>query len=243
MSRAVKADYDFDKELFAEALVKAIGVRTQAKFAQEASVSPAYLSRYINKSVDNAPIPDTLRKIAAASMGVLSYEELLIAAGYDPDKHKVKNIYNNSIRNDFMDGFIETIKKNGITLTNRENISNQFYSPAERFTVTGAPFEDLYLVLYPENSDGKPDRTIKDKMDYIYGVLATQDSTKSAKATIITDSMKIFKQLTATNPYYLSMYVSILLIDPDECTPFIERYLPSALPENEEVLKCNIGVE
>ncbi len=55
--------------------------------------------------------------------------------------------------------------------------------------------------------------------------------------------MKIFKQLTGTNPYYLSMYVSILLIDPDECTPFIERYLLSALPENEDILKCNIEVE
>lgn len=243
MSRAVKADYDFDKELFADTLIKAIGARTQVKFSQDAGVSPAYLNRYLNKSVDKAPIPDTLRKIASASMGVLSYEELLIAAGYDPDKHKEQNIYNNSVRNNFMDGLVETIKKYGITLSNHENISNQFYSPAERFTVTGAPFEDLYLVLYPENNDGKPDRTIKDKMDYIYGVLATQDSTKSAKTTIITDSMKIFKQLTATNPYYLSMYVSILLIDPDECTPFIERYLPSALPENEDVLKCNIGVE
>ena len=243
MSRAVKADYDFDKDIFADALIKAIGTRTQAKFAQDAGVSPAYLNRYIHKSVDKAPIPDTLRKISTASMGVLSYEELLIAAGYDPDKHKEKNIYNNAVRSEFIDGLIDSMKQYEISLTERTNISNQFYSPAEKYTAINAPFDELYLVFYPENSDGQTDRTIKDKMDYIYGVLATQDSDKKAKATIITDSMKIFKQLTATNPYYLSMYVSILLIDPDECTPFIERYLPSALPENEDILKCNIGVE
>lgn len=110
MSRAVKADYDFDKELFADTLIKAIGARTQVKFSQDAGVSPAYLNRYLNKSVDKAPIPDTLRKIASASMGVLSYEELLSAAGYNPDKHKEQNIYNNSVRNDFIDGLVETIK-------------------------------------------------------------------------------------------------------------------------------------
>lgn len=85
------------------------------------------------------------------------------------------------------------MKEYVITLTGRMNISNEFYSPAEKYTALNAPFEDLYLIFYPENCDGQSDRNIKDKMDYIYGVLTTQDSDKKAKATIITDSMKIFK--------------------------------------------------
>ena len=77
MSKAVKADHEFDIERYAGLLLKAKGERTQAKFAEEAGLSIAYISKHLNKRIDKAPIPSTLKKIAAVASNDVTYEELL----------------------------------------------------------------------------------------------------------------------------------------------------------------------
>ena len=87
MSRAVPLDHDFNKELFAELLKKAQGDRQQNTFAEDIGMSKTYLNAYLGGKKDKPLTPSTIRRIAEASGNRVSYEELLCASGYAPEKH------------------------------------------------------------------------------------------------------------------------------------------------------------
>lgn len=86
MSRNVKTDHEFNKELFAELLVKAIHADTLCSFAERANISKGLLSLYVNKKRETPPEPRSIQRIAEVTRQV-SLEELLEAAGYDSSKH------------------------------------------------------------------------------------------------------------------------------------------------------------
>lgn len=77
----------FNSEAFAELLQQAIGHDTQASFARKAEISTPYLSKYINKRFKNAPAPMTLKRIADASSGSISYNDLMSVCGYASNDH------------------------------------------------------------------------------------------------------------------------------------------------------------
>lgn len=80
----------FNKETFSEILTKIYKTYSnQRDFADATEVNRAYLSQYMNKKLDNPPTPKILEKIANASKGVTSYEELMLVCGY------FDNFYNN----------------------------------------------------------------------------------------------------------------------------------------------------
>lgn len=72
----------FDKEEFSRLLVKARGDRNNKQYADDCGVSRSYVSGYINKSINNAPTPIIIQKLASKADGGVSYEELMKAAGY-----------------------------------------------------------------------------------------------------------------------------------------------------------------
>ena len=87
MRRKELTDYPFNKESFREVIIKARGDRSQAEFAQDCDLSYAYLNKYANGKLSDAPTIGTIKKISVATKTV-SYEELLTAAGYDAEKYK-----------------------------------------------------------------------------------------------------------------------------------------------------------
>lgn len=84
----------FNKKLFSELLLKIKGTRTLTKFAEETGTSIAHLSRMVNEKLDSAPSPETLKKLLSKSQGNVTYEELMMAAGY---------INSRTSLNDFLD--------------------------------------------------------------------------------------------------------------------------------------------
>lgn len=73
----------FNKEDFSKLLIRARGDRNNKQYAEDSGVSRAYISGYINKSIDNAPTPEIIKKLANNSDDSnISYEDLMKAAGY-----------------------------------------------------------------------------------------------------------------------------------------------------------------
>ena len=68
---------------------------TMTDFGKKASLDRTYISKYINKRLENPPTPKILEKIAIASNGITSYEELMQICGYSEEtiENIVYNIY------------------------------------------------------------------------------------------------------------------------------------------------------
>lgn len=73
----------FDKEKFSR-ILNAIykTYPNQRDFANAMGTSRGYLSQYINMKFDNPPTPKILQKIADASKGITTYDELMQVCGY-----------------------------------------------------------------------------------------------------------------------------------------------------------------
>ena len=73
----------FDKNKFAK-IIRNIkeSYESQEEFAKKSGIGRTYLSQYMNAKLDIPPKPKTLEKLADASHGITTYEELMIICGY-----------------------------------------------------------------------------------------------------------------------------------------------------------------
>lgn len=55
---------------------------TMTDFAKKADFDRSYISKYINMKYDNPPSPEILKKLANASYGIVSYNDLMEMCGY-----------------------------------------------------------------------------------------------------------------------------------------------------------------
>ncbi|RJQ25777.1 MAG: hypothetical protein C4589_10675 [Peptococcaceae bacterium] len=78
---------NFDKEKFSQLLQKAKGSRSINNYGQQAKVDPGYISRLLREKIKTPPSPGIIKKLAGNARNEVSYEELMIAAGYLPDPH------------------------------------------------------------------------------------------------------------------------------------------------------------
>ena len=73
----------FDKNKFAQILKNIIAsYDSQRDFAKKSEINRTYLSQYTNLKLDKPPKPAILEKIANASNGLVSYDELMHVCGY-----------------------------------------------------------------------------------------------------------------------------------------------------------------
>ena len=73
----------FDKLKFSQILNKInYTFDTMTEFSEKSDVNRTYLSQYINQKLDSPPSPKVLMKIANASNGLVSYNELMKICGY-----------------------------------------------------------------------------------------------------------------------------------------------------------------
>lgn len=87
----------YDKERFAELLMKAQGNRSMNSFARDSGVSSAYISKLIRGMYNTAPSPAIIKKIADVAKDV-SYGEFMVAAGHilsleESNKIRAKRMY------------------------------------------------------------------------------------------------------------------------------------------------------
>ena len=86
----------FNQDKFSNILSKINSTyTTMTDFGNKASFDRTYISKYINKKLENPPTPKILEKIAIASNGITTYEELMQVCGYSEKtiKNIVYNIY------------------------------------------------------------------------------------------------------------------------------------------------------
>jgi hypothetical protein len=65
---------NFNKELFADLLIKAKGNRSINQYANDIKVSPAHISRLIRKMLNSPPSPETIKKFAQSAYNGITYE-------------------------------------------------------------------------------------------------------------------------------------------------------------------------
>lgn len=84
----------FDVKSFSNILQKITNTYTSiSEFAEKSEVNRTYLSKYINMKLNNPPTPKILEKIANASNGIISYNELMEICGYINRTSLSKNTY------------------------------------------------------------------------------------------------------------------------------------------------------
>jgi len=79
----------FDKKQFALLLKKAIGNNSIRNFASQANIDRSHLSKHLNKKFPTPYQPEKLQRIADASEGRVTYEELMMASGYIKSKNEI----------------------------------------------------------------------------------------------------------------------------------------------------------
>lgn len=71
-----------------ELIMKAKGTRSQRQFASDCNISTTHLTRIFSKQNENVPSVSFLYKIAKNASNEVSFDDLLLASGYDPAKHR-----------------------------------------------------------------------------------------------------------------------------------------------------------
>lgn len=75
-----------NRAILSDLIKQAQGNRTLTQFAKDCGISTGNLSKIINNSTGQAPLPDTLKKIARNSQGGVTFRDLSIAAGYNSEE-------------------------------------------------------------------------------------------------------------------------------------------------------------
>lgn len=109
MSRALKQELSPNYEQFRKKVMLAKGSRTLTQFSKDAGVNPAYLSKVISLKYNKPASPTFIGKLASVAENGVSYEELMSAAGFDPEKHValgLKNDYEKKLEDRYNEGYI-----------------------------------------------------------------------------------------------------------------------------------------
>ncbi len=200
MRRKELTDYPFNKESFREVIIKARGERSQAEFAEDCDLSYAYLNKYANGKLLDAPTIQTIKKIAVATKTV-SYEELLTAAGYDAEKYKDDRPIG-AARKDFFHPVFLGMANSSFDW----RIESKGYKDNEPFEIIIERSEVNKWFFVPVT---KADIT----KDEIQNILMNQPKfTPGSKVSFVTDDAGIFEALKAIELPLLSLYISVVRV-------------------------------
>ena len=200
MRRKELTDYPFNKDCFSETIKKARGDRSQAKFAEDCDLSYAYLNKYANGKLTYAPTIGTIKKIAVATKSV-SYEELLIAAGYDAEKYKDDRPVEVARKDFFHPIFL------GMANSSYDwRIESKGYMDNEPFEIIIERNEVSKWFFVPVT---KSDITKEE----IQSILMGQPKfTPGSKVSFITDNKEIFDVLKGIDFSLLSLCISVVRV-------------------------------
>ncbi len=200
MRRKELTDYPFNKESFREVIIKARGDRSQAEFAEDCNLSYAYLNKYANGKLEDAPTLGTIKKIAVATKTV-TYEELLSAAGYDPEKYKSDRPVG-TIRKDLFHPVVLGIANADFDW----KIESKGYKDKEPFEII-IEREDVKRWFFVPVT--KEDVT---KDDVLAAILSQPKFVPGSKVSFVTDNDAIYESLSHIELPILSLYISIVKV-------------------------------
>lgn len=240
MSKSVNTDHEFLLIKYVDLLTQAKGGRSQTEFAKDCGLSTAYICKCLNGRMDKAPIPSTIKKIAAVAANGVSYEDLLDAAGYD-----VKKYTNFGPKDDSNDTFgkfwgLQLEKLATATITTALSKSNLKWSiigdsSTDKFfdmhvEIKGNRITDwFFCYVFSKTKDiPEPQSSQLKRMYTYYGHLATVTSEVCTMYSFVTDNEEIYDLLTSRPPAALAMYISVILIDVSSLSVIREDYIKTA---------------
>lgn len=200
MRRKELTDFPFDKEVFKGVIIKARGDRSQAEFCQDTGLSYSYLNKYANGKLSDAPTIGTIKKIAVATK-MVSYEELLTAAGYDAEKYKDDRPVGAARKDFFHPVFL------GMANSSYDwKIESKGYKDNEPFEIIIERNEVNKWFFVPVT---KADIT----KDEIQSIIMNQPKfTPGSKVSFVTDDAGIFETLKAIEFPLISLYISVVRV-------------------------------
>lgn len=205
MLRKEYAENPFDKEAYARLLKLALGTRNQKQFCEDAGLSRSYINKYVNGMMDKTPTVGTIEKIANATEDV-SFEELLAAAGYDPQKHERKEPLEGRESN-VAQSLIIPVLLNIMNSTYDWSISSKGYRDGEpvQVVIENEPVRDWYFIPVT-----KKDVTREDIMAIL---MSDQQFTNTSKVSFVTQNETIYDRIRTMQFPLLSLYVSAIRIN------------------------------
>lgn len=205
MLRKEYAENSFQKEEYGRLLKLALGRRNQKQFCEDAGLSRSYINKYINAMMDKPPTIGTIEKIADATEDV-SFEELLVAAGYDPGKHE---------RKEPLEGRESTVSQSLImpVLLNIMNSAYEWsftyegYQDREpvRIEIENAPVKEWYFIPVIKKNITRE--------DIMAALMNEQNFTSTSKVSFVTKDEKIYDLIKSMQFPLLSLYVSAIWVN------------------------------
>ncbi len=217
MSRAVKTDYQFNKDEFARLLRFALGTLSYDDFASKAGISKATVSQYIRSNRDTPPTPQIIKKIVDASDGRILYKDILFIAGYSPEKY---------IMNENTDG-VSPYELPLLTMhasSPSEKILNHFilspyisqevtnnYSSVS-FATKNCPFKYWHIqFINTHEALSQPDSTLQFKK-FVCDIMWKYTDIYDLKLSAITDDYDIYIAISSLK-FPADLYLSAILIE------------------------------
>lgn len=246
MSKAVNADHEFNIERYADLLAKAQGGRTQTEFAKDCGLSTAYICKHLNRRIDKAPIPSTLKKIAAAAANGVSYEDLLDAAGYDASKYSTIGDSNPTTDRNNRAWGLEFEKLATATITSALSKSNLKWSikgasdNAARYDLDVEVIDEkithwfFNFTTVSREEWGIDKSSFLNRMFQYYGKLVLMPAGINIKYSFVTDSQMVYDMLKENTPSALAMYISLILINTSTLSVIKEEYIKTAFSDNNQ---------
>jgi len=236
MSKAVRADHEFNKEKYIELLIKAQGGRTQTEFAKDCNVSVSYMCKCLNGIFKNAPTPSTIKKIAACAACGVTYSELLEASGYDSSKYNL-NDYSVSQT----PSSAEYEKMAMATIAGSLSKCSFKWSPLPissdsifdfGISVENEAISQWYFKFLQDTTTMIPYQPSTKRFAMCYMNLVMEKHSPFAKFSFVVDSEKLYDEIKSNPPYMLSMYVSVFLIDANTVSIIKEEYLNTSTEQH-----------
>jgi len=221
----------FDKEKFGYIIRKINDVYpTQYDFADISDVNRTYLSQYINKKLSAPPKPDILKKIANASKGITTYNELMQICGYIPqsinnseslDMQLSKNIFNSNIhlldKYDLSDSDILELKK---ILIERDNNHSSIENQLNDFAIhSSSNAKELFATLININDDVSRALVNLHKNGYLYPIPVYRN-TKNIDLLLVSNIVDYTNYNVPVDMSFNDFFA--LLIDTDKMFPLLD---------------------
>ena len=205
MLRKEYAENPFQKEEYGRLLKLALGTRNQKQFCEDAGLSRSYINKYINAMMDKPPTIGTIEKIADATEDV-SFEELLVAAGYDPEKHERKETMKGKV-DDAGQYLLMPVLANIMNSAYEWSFTYEGYQDKEpvRIEIENAPIKKWYFIPVTKKNITRED---------IMAVLMNeQNFTSTSKVSFVTKDEKIYDLIKSMQFPLLSLYVSAIRVN------------------------------
>lgn len=213
----------FDKNKFAK-IIKNIKETyiSQEEFSQKSEIGRTYLSQYMNMKLSEPPKPKILKKLADASNGITTYEELMIICGYS--SMNIEGIFDYSFKK-----YVNNFKELGLTdaqINDLYKLFNPLYTSSNNFSeklskyMDSIPIEKMTEIYIIINKFVAEHEALLNKYDELLKKeLSKRNNTDLKNYTLSTDSLfniPVLGKIAAGQPILAEEYLEgYLPVDPN----------------------------